>query len=101
MLKNGQNDDDHGRLLARIVRTLLASEHFDSLADLTEALKCRLAQLGIAWTNDDISTAFRVVASNTPLTRVRPRMAHRERVLEHHIDHAEAAAILHRLGIYL
>jgi hypothetical protein len=59
--------EHHGRLIARITRTLLASEHFDSLADLTDALKFRLARLHVRWTNDDLNSAFAMIASNTPL----------------------------------
>lgn len=55
------------RLLAKLVRELLHVEHFASLPDLTEALKCRCARLRIFWTNDDINDAFRLIESNTPL----------------------------------
>jgi head-tail adaptor len=100
-LKNAHTNDDHGRLIARIVRTLLASEHFDSLADLTEALKCRCARLRIRWTNDDINAAYRLIASNTPLPgALLPRRTfHVEREPDGVISHTEAAAILERLGI--
>jgi hypothetical protein len=51
---------------------LVASERFDSLADLTDALKYRCAQLRIRWTPHDITDAYRRIGSNTPLVR-RPR----------------------------
>jgi hypothetical protein len=59
----------NARLLARIVRTVLASERFDSLADLTDALKYRCAQLRVPWTPHDITDAYRLIGSNTPLVR--------------------------------
>ena len=59
-------------LLARVVRTLLTSERFESLADLTDALKYRCAQLRISWAPHDITDAYRLVSSNTTLVR-RPR----------------------------
>ena len=55
------------RLLARLVRDLLATEKFETLACLTEALKCRCARLRIGWTNDAIGDAYRLIESNTPL----------------------------------
>jgi hypothetical protein len=103
MLKNANEYAHHVRLIARLVRTLLASEHFDSLADLTDALKFRCAQLRIRWTNDDINAAYALIASNTPLPgRVLPRKtSHVEREPEGVIARDEAGAILNRLGIYL
>jgi hypothetical protein len=95
--------EHQGRLIARIVRTLLASEHFDSLADLTDALKFRLARLQIRWTNDDLNSAFAMIASNTPLVGAPPPRApgHVEHQPDRAISRAEAAAILNRLGIQL
>ncbi len=102
MLKNVHDFEPRSRLLARIVRTLLASETFDSLPDLTEALKCRCAQLRIKWTPDDITEAFRVVESNTPLPglSVRRRLVERP-LVDHSVSRVEAAALLERLGIIL
>lgn len=59
------------RLLAKLVRDLLRVEEFESYGDLTEALKCRCARLNIRWTNDAISDAYRMIASNRPLIRDR------------------------------
>jgi len=100
---------DKSRLVAKIVRSVLATESFDSLADLTDAVKFRCANLRIGWTPDDINAAFRLVASNAPLTvntrRGRPA---RQRVIDARLDDAhraitreDAAAILQRLGIAL
>jgi hypothetical protein len=100
MWKNLNHDEHHVRLLARLVRSLLASEHFDSLADLTDALKFRCARLHIPWTNEDLNGAYRLIASNTPL----PGLSGLSRVStqsSHAFSHAEAAAILERLGIQL
>ena len=102
MLKNAHDFEARSRLLARIVRTLLASETFESLGDLTEALKCRCAQLRIRWTPDDITEAYRRVGSNTPL----PGQPVCRRLVERPTDTAsvsrsEAAEILERLGIIL
>jgi hypothetical protein len=69
------HDVEHaGRLLAKLVWELLKRDTFESLSDLTEALKCRCAQLRIRWTNDGINDAYRLVGSNTPLPGDRPRV---------------------------
>jgi hypothetical protein len=57
--------------IARIVHGLLAEESFESLADLTDAVKWRLAQLRIRWTHDDLNAAYRIVATARPLPRIR------------------------------
>jgi hypothetical protein len=61
-----------GGLLAKLTRELLQRESFDSLADLTEALKCRCAELRIRPTNDDISDGYRLISSNMPLPGAQP-----------------------------
>ena len=91
------------RLLAKLVRALLQAESFDTLADLTEALKCRCAALRIAWTNDDIGHAYRLIASNTPLPGRLPR---RRRLVERPpdppvISRDEAAHLVRQLGVRL
>jgi hypothetical protein len=100
--------EQRSRLLAKLVRELIAVQNFGSLADLVDALKGRCARLHVGWTNDDINDALRLVASNVPLpgARVREatrrRMAERERAIEHReITRAEAAAILFALGVRL
>ena len=68
------HDAEHkGRLLAKLVWELLKTGACESLADLTEALKCRCARLRIQWTNDDITSAYRLISSNTPLPGDVPR----------------------------
>jgi hypothetical protein len=59
--------EHHGRLLARLVRAVLARESFDTVADVTEALKVECARLKIGWTNDAIAEAYRIIESNRPL----------------------------------
>jgi hypothetical protein len=70
-----QNPEPKSRLLARLIRELLHGETFDTLADLADALKFRCARLKVRWTPDDISEAFRLIETNTPL--VRPRVVRR------------------------
>jgi hypothetical protein len=72
--------EPRGRLLARLVRTLLARETFETLTDLTEALKCECARLKIRWTNDDISAAYRLIESNRPLPGAPPRRVNPQHV---------------------
>jgi hypothetical protein len=55
--------------LARLVRILVASDHFDSYADLTDALKYRCAGLRISWTPDAVTAAYRLIESNTRVVR--------------------------------
>ena len=94
--------ETRSRLIAKIVREILRTESFDCLADLTEALKTRLGLLKIRWTNDEISDAFSLIETNTPLlrpppvARVRPRFKPAPPIP---VRRDEAAEILARLGI--
>ena len=67
-LRRANHDDDEPasrtRLLAKLVRQLLADERFETLGDLVDALKFRCAQLRIDWSNDAISQALALVQSN-------------------------------------
>lgn len=65
-------EETQSRLLARLVRELLRVATFDTLADLADALKYRCVQLKIRWTPGDISDAFHLIETNTPLTRLPP-----------------------------
>ena len=90
----------HVRLIVRIVRTLLAADAFASLADLTDALKWTCGRLHIRVTPDDISDAFRLIASNTPLTTdTRRRRRPLERPIDPHPDlsRADAARLVQQL----
>jgi hypothetical protein len=62
------------RLLASLVRALLARENFDTVAGLTEALKAECGRLKIHWSNDDITAAYQLIESNRSLV-VPPRPA--------------------------
>jgi hypothetical protein len=94
--------EPRGRLLARLVRILLARETFETLTDLTEALKCECARLKIRWTNDDISAGYRLIESNRPLPGAPARRAnpqHVERVDDdvRPLSRGEAADLYARL----
>lgn len=92
------------RLLAKLIRELMAGETFDSLSDLTGALKDRCAKLRIEITDQAINGAFTLIASNTPLTAPSPLLQKQAPWLPATQDfpamsHAAAAAILQRLGV--
>jgi hypothetical protein len=100
------------RLLAKLLRELLATPDAcacDSLGAVADALKWRCARLHIRWTNDDLNSAFTMIASNTPLLGVSElpvlpsqlRSQNERREPGRAISRAEAAAILARLGIEL
>jgi hypothetical protein len=73
-------EESKGRLLAKLVWELLKAEPFESLADLTDALKFRCARLNIPWTNDDINDAYALIETNTRLPlRSRPPRRREER----------------------
>jgi hypothetical protein len=90
-----------GRLLARLVRVLLDRENYETLADLTEALKVECGRLKIPWTPDDITAAYRLIESNRPLPGLMPirRIKPLERLDDDvkPISRAEAADLWPRL----
>ena len=86
--------ESKSRLLAKLVWELLKGEPFETLADLTEALKCRCARLKIRWTNDDIVDAYRLIRSNTPLPGDPIRHVWVERKPEPEIIDRDTAATL-------
>lgn len=99
---NSQTYKSKSRLLAKLVwELLMKAERFESLADLTDALKWRCGQLRVKWTNDDISGAYRLIASNTPLPGgLKLRLRLEERPLDYQpISRSEASDILKRLGV--
>jgi len=61
--------ENTSRLLAKLMRDVLRTEDFDTLADLVDVTKTRCARLRIRWTNDDLTRAMTLIASNRPLTR--------------------------------
>jgi hypothetical protein len=87
------------RLLARIVRTLLATEHFDTLADLVAAVKDRCGRLRIRFTPDDLTAGLTVVASNTPLLLTQTPATLWPPPEVEVVSRADAVAILQRLGV--
>jgi hypothetical protein len=60
---------DHlpSRLIAKVLREVLAAESFASLADLIDALTTRLAQYRLRWTPEDLTAALELVGSNRRL----------------------------------
>jgi hypothetical protein len=91
----------HLRLLARFVREALAAERFESLADLTAAVKALSAQRRIRFTPDDLSEVYHRLASNGAAL-VPPPDAFRRTLRAHgggvsEVSKVEAAAIVVRL----
>jgi len=62
-----QQIETKSRLLAKLLREILAREAFESLADVTDALKARCGRLRVRYTPDDIASAFQLVGSNHDL----------------------------------
>jgi len=87
------------RLLAKVIREILRQERFDSLADLTDVVKFRCARLKVGWTNDLIQDAYRLVASNSDLTRRRSRSSVHRREEPAGLSREEAREIMQRLGL--
>lgn len=56
-------------MLARIIRDVLKGEPFENLADLTADVKTRCARLRIRATGDELTAAYALIESNTPLVR--------------------------------
>jgi len=67
MLLNDHAEDQNARRLALILRELLAGERFETLADLTDAVKRRCSRLRLPCTPDLVNAAYRLVGSNRPL----------------------------------
>jgi hypothetical protein len=102
--KNTEPTDPTARLLARILRSLLASERFDDRTDLVDALKFRLARLRIPYHPDHLDHALRMVASNRWLTTRERPAPHRPPPTPDpppYASHDEAVAVLKRLGVTL
>lgn len=57
------------RLIARLGHELLDTTAFATLADLTDALKFRCAQLRLAVTPDDVTNAYRLIAARRSLVQ--------------------------------
>lgn len=61
------------RRIARVLRTLLAREAFDSIGNLKEALKRRCAALHLEYDAEVINDALDLVESNRQLVSPKPR----------------------------
>lgn len=59
--------DNKTRILAKLIREELRKQPFETLADLTDALKRRIAQLKLTVLPEDISVAYCLIATNTKL----------------------------------
>jgi hypothetical protein len=91
-----------GGVVAAVLLELLKLEHFDSYADLADALKSRCARLRIPYDCGEISRAIeQVEAVRGPVIASRLPRRLVEREPEPGIGHDEAAAILRHLGIEL
>ena len=94
-----------GRLVAKLTWELLTTRGpYESVAELTLDVKRRCERLHIAWTNDAINDAYRLIESNTPLCRyVRPSApsAPVDRVIAAGDAAALADRIRRRLGVEL
>lgn len=87
------------RLVAKVVRELLKAGAFPSFAELTAAVKDRLAALRIQASPDDLNAAYRAIESNRPLIEDARRPALVEVLpVVPIIGREEAAAICRRLG---
>lgn len=64
-----QNPEENHKplLLAKILRQLLLTEQFETLADLKDALKARTSRLHIRYEGADVDRALELVGSNRPL----------------------------------
>jgi hypothetical protein len=57
-----------GSVVAAVLHDLLRGESFTREADLRDALKQRLTRYRVAWTNDELDQALRIVEHRRPLT---------------------------------
>jgi hypothetical protein len=92
-----QTHEDHDgqavRMVAKILRELLQQQRFTDLADLTEALKCRCAQLKIRGYSRLVPRACDLVASNRPLVSPAPRPRDVVRAESRPLSRREASAL--------
>jgi len=96
--------DSQPRLLAKVLRDLLATETFATYADLVDVWKTRLARMRIGWTTDDLTRALALVESNRQVLEVaRPRPTRPAPIADTapRITRQDATALLATLGIRL
>lgn len=96
MLHDSQNQP---RLLAKVLRELLARERFDTLADLTAALKDRCSRLRLHVDGDAINGAYTLISSNTELVSAPRQEAELPETEPRAISQSEAVRMLRRLGV--
>jgi len=97
---NAQTTETNAARLAVLVRELLARETFDTLADLTDALKHRCVRLRLPCGPDDVTAAYRLVGSNRALVQDAPKFEIESRHDDvRPLTRDEARAILHRLRV--
>lgn len=91
------------RLLAKLIRDLQKAERFETMADLTDAIKFRCAKLRIRWTIDELNAALALVESNTPLIKLPKAPRHpKEPMPEPEIfDKRAAAEFLNKLRLQI
>jgi hypothetical protein len=65
--KKTEEKKAQARLVARLIRDAILRDDFESLADLTDVVKHRCAQLGIRVTADDFTIAYRWLDTNCRL----------------------------------
>jgi hypothetical protein len=89
------------RLIAKVIREVMATGSYSTLSDLTAAVKTRCARLRLRATADTINGAYTLIASNTALVHEeRPRLEPTA-IDPPALKHREAAAILRRLGVFV
>lgn len=96
-----QQNEAGARLIAKIVRDVLAEQRFDNPTHLREAVEERCEQLRLRCTRELVERAFDLVGSNAQLLaahRVR-RRAPELPPAPPTVKHAEAKAILDTLGV--
>ena len=92
---------DPVRVLAKILRDVLAAETFTSDVDVKDALKSRCARLRVPYDAATIDRALALVASNRALSTPEPPAAPPPVVESVPLTRADAADVLARLRVHL
>jgi hypothetical protein len=89
------------RLIAAVIRDVLATQRYEQFADFRDALRRRLAKLKIAYVEADFDHAITVVASNTELSPLSLPVGRKvtEAPPPPEISAIQAAELLARLGV--
>jgi hypothetical protein len=104
LLKQGSDQTQKARLLAKLLRQIVTEESCDSLADVVDLLKWRCARLRIKWTNDDINDAIDLVESNRSLVPSRlpsgnPQHLERHDPAPRQLTRLDARRLIRELGL--